>query len=466
MKKYIKYSVLLLLISTIATSCFNDNDDVPRISSTLEIQEYIYRGLNFWSVYKADVPDLANNRFSSDQERIDFLDDFSSPEELFEALKSSRDRFTVLFSDFTVLENSLDGISLNNGMEFSFNAYPNDDTNVFGFVRYVLPGTDAEAKQVKRGMIFNTVDGQQMTRSNFRELTAPDSYTIGLADFDGNVITPNDETIQLTKTQYTENPVFIANTLDVGSSKVGYLMYNAFTSDFDPQLNAAFANFKSEGVTEFVLDLRYNGGGSIESSKDLSSMITGQFTGDVYSREEYNEDRQADFGNIRTFDTEIRGGQAINSLNLSKVYILTSPRTASASELIINSLRPYIQVVQIGTNTTGKFEGSFIVYDAPEPLFRRSEANSGHKYAMLPLVLRSSNVNGVTDYVDGLVPDIELREDLSNAGILGDENEPLLKAALDDILGNRSVGNKNIQNINFIGDSNMFDPTYQRMFVD
>ena len=98
---------------------------------------------------------------------------------------------------------------------------------------------------------------------------------------------------------------------------------------------------------------------------------------------------------------------------------------------MINSLNPYIDVVQVGDDTAGKFQASVTLYDSPD--FRRNGANPAHRYAMQPLVLKSLNSVGNTDYFDGLLPDIAQAEDFENLGILGDENEPLLALCLEDI---------------------------------
>ena len=451
MKKYLLAGVLSCFF--LFTSCFEDFDDNIQVASNFEIQDFIYRGLNFFYVYKSDTPELANDAFISQEEKNVFLASFESPEELFGFLKSNQDRFSILVDDFISLENALSGVTLNNGMEFGLVLYPDNSGNVFGYVRYVLPNTSASAANVERGMVFNTIDGQQLTEDNFSSLLDPDTYTIGLATFDGTNITPIEESIQLTKEEYTENPVHIERTFTVEGQKVGYLMYNSFTRNFDPQLNAAFGNFKAEGIDHLVLDLRYNGGGSVETAVDLSAMITGQFNNQVFFTEQWNEDRQEEFANPGLFNTEISNGDAINSLNLTTVYILTSSRTASASELVINGLAPYINVIQVGDATTGKFQASFLLYDAPAPNFSRSEANQAHTFAMLPLVFTTANAAGNTDYVDGLFPDIERTEDFSNLGILGDENEQLLSAALDAIFSRNNSSNTSTT-LKEIGDSN------------
>ncbi|NJW54381.1 S41 family peptidase, partial [Salinimicrobium oceani] len=233
-----------------------------------------------------------------------------------------------------------------------------------------------------------------------------------------------DKTATLTHSKYTANPVQLVKTIDMDGTKIGYLMYNSFIDDFDDELNSAFAQLKSEGVTELVLDLRYNGGGSVESAVDLASMITGQFEGQIFMKEQWNEKYQNYFEKndpeslINRFNKTIRTGETINSLNLSRVYILTTNASASASELVINGLAPYIDVVQVGETTTGKFQASVTLYDSDD--FGKEGASKNHTYAIQPLVLKSANAQGKSDYVDGLTPDVSKNEDISNLGILGE----------------------------------------------
>ncbi len=458
-----KFLISLLVVSLIFVSCFEDLDDNLHPASTLEIQNFIYRGLNYYYLYKADTPELANDAFSSQDELDGFLNNYDSPETLFDHLLSPQDRFSALFSDFRVIEDALSGISLSNGMEFGLVYYPDNSGNVFGYVRYVLPNTDAEAAGLQRGDLFTTIDGQQITGENYTDLQTPNSYTIGLATYDGTNFTQTGETILLNKTQYSENPVFMVKTLTVNAEKIGYLMYNGFISDYDTELNNAFAQFKAEGITNLVVDLRYNGGGAVATATDLASMITGQFNGQVFYKEFWNADRQADNANDGLFDSSISNGSAINSLNLGNVYILTTQRTASASELVINGLNPYINTVQIGDTTTGKFQASFLLYDAPAPSFSRQEASSSHYYAMLPLVFKTSNVAGHTDYVDGLFPQIPLQEDYFNLGQLGEPTEPLLAAALFEIAGRPFYGKMDFKALKEISDSKANSPIDGKM---
>ncbi len=455
---------LILLSSLLMTSCFEDRDDNPQTASTLEIQNFIYRGLNYFYLYKADTPELANDTFASQNELNAFLSTFDSPETLFDYLLSNQDRFSFLTNDYNTLIDLLNGTTYNNGMKYGLVYYPDNSGNVFGYVRYVLPNSDAEAKGIQRGVIFNSVDGQQITDSNYNQLLSPNSYSIGLANFDGETISPTGESIALTKTNYTVNPVYITRTFTIEGVKVGYLMYNAFTRDFVSQLNDAFGQFKADGVTQLIVDLRYNGGGAVETATDLASMITGQFNGQIFYTEHWNADRQEQYAQNGVFDNTITGGATTNSLNLNQIYFLTTQRTASASELVINGLKPYINVTQIGTTTTGKFQASTILYDAPD--FSLANATPNHKYAMLPLIFKTANANGVTDYVDGLTPTIELFEDYTNLGTLGDVTEPLLAAALNEIFPGRFSITPPIHYFETINDAKFTNPTETILFVD
>ncbi len=464
MKK--KIFLLLIAVATLFISCFDDLDDNIQPATNIDIGNFIYRGLNYFYVYKADTPELADDYFANQNELDSFLNSFDSPEETFDYLLSPQDRFSLLVEDYNALEDALNGVTLNNGMEFGLVFYPDGSSNLFGYARYILPGTDAESKGITRGLLFNSINGQQLTESNYFELISLDMYEIGVATFDGTAITPTGESIELVKQQYTENPIYIAETLTIEGQKIGYLMYNAFTRDFDSSLNQAFAQFKADGITDLIVDLRYNSGGSVETAVDLSSMVTGQFNNQLFANEHWNEDRQAEYASPILFNNEIYTGELINSLNLTKVYTLTTGSSASASELVINSLNPYINVRHIGDNTRGKYQASFLLYDAPAPNFSKSQANPGHNYAMLPLVFKTSNSVGNTDYDEGLIPTIFLKEDYSNLGVLGDVNEPLLAAALNDILSLPQPQNRTNIQFKELSENKSLSPIYQLMIAE
>lgn len=477
--KILKRSVLLFATAILLFGCFEDNDD--NFNSNLNVKDFIWRGMNGFYLYKDSQPDLADDRFSTNQEYNEFINSFLSPEDLFDNLKVDEDRFSFLVNDYIALEQLFSGVSVSNGMEFNLYLKPQNENEVYGIVKYVLPNSSAEANGIERGDVFDIINGSPLTVNNFNIVNTDNTYSITLGTYDNNGTPDNfddddiisgTETVTLTKEPYTENPILETEIIDVDGNNVGYLMYNGFTSSFNSQLNDAFSTFQSANVTDLVLDLRYNPGGSVNSAILLSGMITGQFNDEVFLTRQWNSQLQQFLEDndpeslINRFVNELDNGTSLNSLNLSKVYVLTTDDTASASELVINCLDPYIEVVQIGDYTTGKYQASVTLYDSPD--FGRQNANPNHLYAIQPLVFKSLNADGVTDYDDGLIPDVEILEDFANMGILGDVNEPLLAEAIAHIQGSSrmAVSPTRYNYPNKIGDSKQNSPIKNRMYID
>jgi C-terminal processing protease CtpA/Prc len=413
-------------------SC-EDTDDIA-LPKDLQINDFIWKGLNVYYLWQSDVPNLADNRFANLTQYKDFLANYT-PENLFDALRvdKSIDRFSWIVSDYTVLEQSFQGTTKNNGIEFKLSLDPNNNTKVVGIVSYIIPNSDASTKDIKRGEVFYGINGTTLTLDNYRSLlfSSSEIYTMNFADFDGTSIIPNGKSIDFTKTLLDENPILINKIINSGSYKIGYLMYNGFYSNYDILLNDAFASLKTQGVTDLVLDLRYNPGGSVQTATRLASMITGQYTGQVFSKLTYNSKKSSNNTNY-LFPDKI-GTTPINSLNLSKIYILTTTGTASASELILNGLKPYINVIQIGDKTVGKNQASVTLYDSAN--FGSANRNPNHKYAMQPIVAYTVNKDGFGDYQSGIVPTFSLKESVSTYGVLGNTSEPLLNTAIGKITG-------------------------------
>ncbi len=466
-KKLILGNLFLLLL--IGVGCTKDDLAVPE---ELQINNFIWKGLNQYYLWQADVPNLADDRFGNQDALNDFLAGYSNPTTLFNSLRvdSSIDRFSVIYSDYDVLEGVLSGNTLNNGVDFGLRFKNGSTTDIFGWVRYIIPNSNASSQNIQRGAIFYAVNGTPLTASNYQSLLSATTYTLNLADYDNGNITPNGQSVTLTKTQLAENPVYAVNTFIQGNKKIGYLMYNGFYSQYENQLNAAFGQLKAENITHLVLDLRYNSGGSIANATRLASLITGQFTGEVFAKQQWNakldaywlENNPSSIFNY--FTTTTAGGSALNSLNLSKVYILTTRSTASASELVINGLKSYIDVIQIGDTTTGKNVGSVTLYDSPN--FGKSGANPNHKYAMQPLVLKTVNADGFGDYQNGLTSTIQQLEDYGNLGVIGDATEPLLATAINQIIASGKMIPQPNQTFQYCSDSKAIEPLRNEMYVE
>lgn len=443
--KNITNVLMTCIVAFTMTSCFEDMDDNFVPATTLEINDFVWKGMNIYYLYKSEIPSLADDEFATNLEYTNYLNDFESPEELFESLKyipDTVDRFSRIYNNYYNLQSQLSGTTLNNGIEFNWYRVPGTTDQVFGAITLVLNNSVADNLGLQRGQIFRAVNGELLTDDSIDDLSDPiyqDSYTLNFADYNDNNTTEiaddtidlNGQSADLIKVVYTENPVHISQVLNVNNENIGYLMYNGFNRDFNSELNDAFGLFQSAGVSELVIDLRYNGGGSVQTAAYLGSMVTGQFTGEIYSKLFYNDNLSNNNENF-LFTNTIEGVGAINSLNLSKVYVLTTNiRTASASELIINSLKPYIDVVVIGENTVGKTQASRTIYDSPDFTFQN--VNPSHNYAMQPLIANSTNVNDQLVPSNGIEPDIAISESPLTFGTLGDVNEPLLAAALANI---------------------------------
>ena len=440
MKKVIKSLSISLLVAFTFQSC-QDEDDVAA-PMNIEVQNFVWNGLNLYYLWQADVPNLSDTKFKNQAALNTFLSGYPKPENLFDALRvnESIDKFSWIVDDYLELEGQLQGTTNNNGVEFGLSYKASGSNEIIGWVRYIIPNSDASTKNIKRGDIFYAVNGTQLTDSNYGALLfgSNNDYTLNMADIVGGVLTPNGKTVALTKTVLDENPILVNTVIESGSKKIGYLMYNGFYSNYDTKLNEAFGTLKSKGITDLVLDLRYNGGGSVTTATRLASMIAGSFTGQVFAKQQWNAKIESYYANnnpesLKDFFVDKIGTTPINSLNMTKIYILTSRSSASASELVINGLEPFMDVVQIGDVTVGKNVGSVTLYDSPD--FGKEQRNPNHRYAMQPIVLKIVNKLGFGDYQSGLKPDVELKESLSNLGVLGTTTDPLLNLAIAKITG-------------------------------
>ena len=411
------------------------------------VHQFIWESLNELYLWQAEVDDLSDNiKPVGSSAYNQLISTNQEPEAFFQSLKHPDDRHSRITSNFEDLENSIKGIDASNGVEFIL--FPSGTGNgVLGIVTHILENSDAFSKDIKRGDVFMGVNGELLSFNNFYGLLYGDqiSYTLNMANKIGSGFSLNGKNIDLTKEDnFQTNPIQVNKVIHMGGKKIAYLMYTQFSQGFDQELNSVFSEFKSEGVDELILDLRYNRGGLTKTALYLSGMITGQFTGQIFSQKIWNKKVTDYYESIDSTDwmkdlfvSEMDDKTQINSLNLNRVYIITSSNSASASEMLINGLSPFINVIQLGEATYGKNVGGLaVVYDYIDNTNRT--INPDHSYAISPITFRVANSEGFSDYANGLKPSdgFELTEDVLNMGVLGDSNEPLLALALNDIIGN------------------------------
>jgi C-terminal processing protease CtpA/Prc len=467
------------------------------VPEAAEVNSFVWTYMHDWYLWNDKVPGLTNTyyqmltktspNYQRNKDSLNaFLNKYSDPSVLFNDILYQHnvvDKWSFIESDYTVIENWINNVSKSMGFDYRLYRYSSNPDNLFGVVQYVLPGTPADKAGIKRGNLFTKIGGTQPTISNYQDLIAKDSYSLTLATLSNNTLVPSGESPVMTAVEITEDPVFLSKVLTVNGAKVGYLVYNGFTSSFDLELNTAFQQLKNAGITKLILDLRYNGGGSVQSSVYLASMIYTTNTSKLFAKSVYNSILTPEFNShfgasyFLSFFADKINTTAINSLNLSDIYFIVSGQTASASELLINGLKPYMNVKLIGTTTVGKYVASTTLYDyamdSSGNLIPDGKGGyvkvSNHKYAMQPIIAKYSNSLDVSDFVNGFTPDINAPEDIGNMLPLGDENETMLKATLDNIKGLKSQGvvsRSSLANSRFVFGSKERNRFSRDMYVD
>ena len=299
-------------------------------------------------------------------------------------------------------------------------------------IKYVYPGSPADLAGVKRGYKITAINGNSSI--NYDGADGTNTNFVINATFSSNSINMtlqrNDlSTFQVTinAADYTINPVLTYKTISLSNGKVvGYIVFNSFTSDenADPKLDQAFNYFQSQGITDLVVDLRYNGGGYVSTAeyidnlivptaKNNTTMYAYHFNDILTSNKEtllanqFRRDNSNQLYNLAQIDYSVAANTQKfakkGNLNLSRVFFIVSGSTASASELTINNLRPHMDVQLIGTTTYGKPVGFFDIdinkYQMYIPEFEtQNSAGQGGYYAgMTP---GAANYPGIKDYDD------------------------------------------------------------------
>ncbi|WP_347174895.1 S41 family peptidase [Polaribacter uvawellassae] len=439
------YKILLLICISFTLYNCTKIDEIP---ADVEINDFVWKAMNAYYLYQDQIPDLADRRFNNQQELNSFLREFASPNELFLNLiydRPNTDNKSVLLDDYNLIEQPSLRTSTTHGVEYGIIAEPGSADNVFGYVQYILPNSDASTKSIARGNFFYAVDNVQLTRDNYSTLLegANSTFELSMADFDGTTVTPNAIKVSLTKVGYTHNPIFMSKNIASQGNNIGYLLYNNdFSSNYINDLNATFLQFKNQGVNELILDLRYNvGGGSfVKNITQIASMITGQFKSQPLIKKRWNSKAQAWFEQhqadslLTKFTDKINTSTPINSLGLTDVYIILNGSSSSV-ELLINSLNSYMNVHVINSETTnGDNTGSITLYNSIDYDF--TDKNTNHTVALQPIVLEFLNSNDET-YADGFTPELRIcnEENILNLGVLGDASDPLLNEVINLVNG-------------------------------
>ena len=365
------------------------------------------------------------------------------------------DRWTMLTDDFSSFQGGVSGHTRTFGMDFQLYYADKSHTRICAVVTFTYAGSPAEAAGLRRGDAILTADGREMTKDNYQEvvrerLLGGGTVKLGLSD---------GRTVTLTAVDMYEDPVQTVRILEgPGGKKVGYLHYTSFTLDSCEKLVGVFRNFKAEGIGDLVLDLRYNGGGYLVTEEVIASMLApvAAVEGEsVFYKEVYNtklakeiKDEPSTFKTVFTFNSgdelQVVSTAGANP-DLPRLYVLVTGSSASASECLICGLRPYMDVILIGGQTSGKYCAGFLLgaekwYESVKKSLGEEEYRKALPYVdnwgIYVMYSRYADCHGVTlSMPDGIAPDIEAEDDPGDGYALGDPQETMLSVALALIEG-------------------------------
>ena len=430
MKNYKRFTTLafstLLMVVLVTLPACNDDDEHPNEY----VNNWIDVNMDFWYYWNTDLPSNPDKTLA--------------PDDFFESLLSTDDRFSWIQENYQELLNSLQGVNEEAGYELALYRESLDNNVVIAQILYIKPASPAETSGLKRGDVITQINSQQITTDNYQTLLAATSenhsVTYRELDLENQVFLPV-QTKSLTTIEYAENPNFLNKVFTVNDRKIGYYVYNLFvvgteqdSAAYNREMDQVFASFQSAGITDLIIDLRFNSGGAENATVNLASLI-GKDVDDskVFTIREYNTlveteikrdpDLGAEFLNVEFINKSQNIGSQLTN---NRVYILTGTRTASASELLVNGLRPYMDVFLIGSTTVGKNVGSISLFNDDDPR---------NTWGMQPIVTKSFNSLEESDYSNGFAPQIPLPDNNLIIYPLGDERELLLARALQEITG-------------------------------
>lgn len=401
--------LLLLLFSLNACKDTKEDNEEPKTSELTDDEftnQWAYNKMKSLYLWNTELPSSPNYT--------------QAPKAFFESIlynygSVNGDRFSWIEEDASKKTKALYA-DTNLGFEYlPMNYFPEliegviNYTSIGFFVLYVYEDSDAYKKGLRRGQVISNVDGTPVDYDNYKTLLR-DVSSVDLLVYDNT-----GKPIELKSVQTAEpkkSPVFISKVIP--GTKIGYLMYTGFERnsddvddnyEYDIELIESIRALNSQGITDFVLDLRYNPGGYLTSAMNLASaLVPNRNTGDIFAKETYNTHFQdsiiKNYGsrylNEYFQDKVIGTNVTIPNLKLTKLYVLAGEYTASASELVMHALRPYMTVAHIGETTVGKDKASMTV----------KSDNDRIKWQLQPLISRLTDKDGKGNYINGLKPGV------------------------------------------------------------
>ncbi len=410
-----KLLLITVLIIPILYGCKKDPDPVDEYTLDERARDGLYDLMKYAYLWYNTMPTVK-------------LSEFDGPEEILEDLRFlPKDRWSFV-TDYDSFMASMQGTFVGHGIRMSLDGANN--------VRVVslYEGSDLWPKGVRRGWIVKEINDTPIAPIFISDNDAAYNTLMGPATAghtnkflfqkpDGTPVTYSS-----TKSSFTINSVTAAKVLDLTSGKTGYIAFETFIEPSEQELNDAFADFKANNVTDLIIDLRYNTGGYMDIAQQLSSLVLkATDTTKVCYKLRYNALVGPDWDESYNFV------KTQSPLGLDRVVFITTRSSASASEVVINSLLPYVDVTIVGDTTHGKPAGMNI-WGFPFP--SNADPDPDYTYVFAPITFEYVNASDEGRFYEGIEPDIKAADDITHD--FGDPEEASLAAAIAVLQGTKA----------------------------
>ncbi|WP_260258253.1 S41 family peptidase [Elizabethkingia meningoseptica] len=423
MKRLMQLLLCYTVLITTLYSCRSDEDmlNVYPAGSNEQVNQWMLKTMQKYYLWTDKIPSQTNLN--------------QNPKDYFKSLLSKDDKFSVAIKkdDPETIPQSVRSL-----FGFDFAVLQQQNQLTFAIVKLVMEDSPAKRAGLQRGDIITEINQIKVSRENadriIEEVSRSRTISLRLAQLkDNQLIFQRSLEIQamLNFSQPLQSQI-----LDVNSNKVGYLYIADFQDGLASSLTKQFQDFKRQNISHLILDLRYNGGGSVSSAAALCALITDKLkSGTPFIV--YKGNKNGGTVNHSVDQAFANGNQSMSfealktsALALPEIYIITSANTASAAEVVINNLKPYIKVIQIGEKTLGKDMAAFTLSDTETP---------DNKWIIYPMVYKIFNILDAGNYTSGIEPTLTADEyEHLPLQALGNKDETLLSAALLVITGQKS----------------------------
>jgi carboxyl-terminal processing protease len=386
-KKNILFYFLPAVIFLFFNSCSKDE-----ISEEYIVNREIYKVMQDIYLWYEYVPDVDVGSFETPYELMDYLK------------YKPLDKWSYVMPKDEYLQYFEEGEMIGHGFLSGI------DSSARIRIAFVYTSTDAFTQGIRRGWIINKINDVAITMDNFEELLGP--REIGIRN-KFEFINPEGKNVilYLIKEVLDITPVLHHEIISSNNKLIGYIVFQDFITAAMPEIEDVFTEFKNNNIDELIIDLRYNTGGSVSVSEYLAGWIAGNKYSDGAFVKFLHNNKYTDL------DTVINIPYNENGLDLERTFFIGTNRTASASELLINGLEPYLDIILVGDNTHGKPVGMYAL-----PF-------TNYNYVILPVCFKYTNGNDEGDFYDGLVPDSYSEDDITRD--FGDPLEDCLEETLN-----------------------------------